>query len=290
MASFSTTVELNATVDKAWDMKVEAARYAEAVIMPTVSNKSSIVKDHGYIVNVSVDQPVVVGTVGANGAFTETVRTVSSVAVNLNTHVYVALSVEDRAAAQSFFDPQSTFPSDAGKALAVNYDAALAALFTASTLAPVGSEQNPIVFGNEHARTALLRLAEKNVPLKDITFVLPPTAIFLGALADSVFIEAHKIGGGSTTPLITGKWNFPLIGVPAYQSNVLSKVAGVVKAALYHKSAFAIAMQLDHDYRKYDKAPAGVFQKGVATESLFGTVTVRADHVVIINVSQSISG
>ncbi len=284
MASFSTT-ELNATVDEKWQMDVEDARYASAVILPRVSNKSDMVRKSGDIINVTVDQKYTVGDVGSNGAFVPQVLTPTSVAVTINQYRQVAIEVEDRAEAASFYSPESRFPKDAGAAMAVDVDDKIAALHTDVTTNVVGSPSTPSAFDSTLMRAAMLKLADTNIPLSELAFILPPIAFYSGILAEAQLTGANT-SGSSKEANITGA-RFPLLGIPAFESTVLKTVTNARKGFLLHKTAFAVALQKNSEIARADRTSALVFSFVVAIKSLFGVKTIREDHACVINIKKT---
>ena len=284
MASLSTT-ELNATTDEKWDHDLDDARYQAGVILNRVLNKSALVKQSGDIVNLTYKPKLTVNTVGSNGTFTPTAYTLTNVQVAVNVHQYVAIETEDRAKAASFWDPESDFPKDAGLALGESYDTALAALYTDLTSNVIGDSTNPAPFDDVPVRTALLKLRDRNIPIEDLSFILPPIAFYLGLFTQDRFTDADK--AGLPKNVLTTNFRFPLLGVPAYETTKVAVSGTAYKGLLLHKSTFAIAMQLNNKYARAERTAALVFSAVAAVESLYGVKTFREDHGVLINIRNS---
>jgi len=284
MASFSNT-ELNATIEEKWDMELEESRYAEAVLMPLVSSKTDIAKKKGDIIHVTIDQTYSVGDVGSNGAFVPQTYSPTTVDVTINKHKQIAIEIEDKAAAQSFWTPDTVFPKNAGKALAVQYDVDLAALYTDLTTNVVGDSSNPGSFDKQKFLSAMLKLADTNIPKKNLTFALPPIA-FYGGIYNEVQLTAADASGSGENALSTNR-RFPILGVPTYEMTTLAKSGNVWKGLLFHKSAFAIGMQKNNEYKRADMTAALKFSYVVAVQSLYGVKTIRQDHACLINISDS---
>lgn len=284
MASFSNT-ELNATIDEKWDMEIEEARYANAVIMPRIANKSGVVKKSGDRINVTVKPKYTVGDVGSNGAFVPQTITPTSVAVVVDQHKQVAIETEDKAEAQSFWDPESDFPKDAGAAMAVKYDTDIAALHGDFTSNVVGEEGTPEIFGTSKVRAALLKLADRNVPLRELSFLLPPIAFYSGVFTEAQLTAADA--AGLPKNVLTTNYRFPLLGVPAYETTCLTTVGTAIKGLLLHKSAMAIAMQKNNEIKRAERTSALVLSYVVVIQSLYGIKTIREDHGVVINIRNS---
>lgn len=286
MASFSNT-ELNASIDEKWDMDIEDARYANAVIMNRVNNKSAIVQKSGDIIHISIKQKYSVGNVGANGAFVPQVWTLGSTPITVDQHKQVAIEIEEKAAAQSFWEPDSDFPKDAGKALAVQYDVDLANQYTNIATNIIGDPANPAQFDSSMARTAMLKLADTNIPTDDLSFIVPPIAYFKGLMAEMQLTAANYMGV-SKNVLTTG-YKFDLFGVPVFYSTALAKTNGGTtwRALLLHKQALAIAMQKNNEIRRAERTAGLVFSYVVAIYSLYGLATIREDHSVLMNIAAS---
>jgi hypothetical protein len=284
MASFSNT-ELNASVRELWDEEIEEARYASASLMPRISNKSGTAKKKGDIINVTVDQKWTVGDVGSNGAFVPQTYTSTAVAITVNQHKQVAVEVEDRTEAQSFWSPISTFRTTAGKAFAASYDSAIGALHGDLTLSAVGTGADPVAMGKAQAQLALLRAADANLPETDLSFFLPPIAFYNGLLNEVQLTDASATGMAKS-PLITGE-KFPILGVRAFMSTNLTTSGSAIKGMLVHKSAFAIAFQKNNEYKSAERTASLVLSEVAVITSLYGVRTIRGDHGVVINIQNS---
>ena len=287
MAVYANSTLTDITIDRVWDRSLLESRYAKSGLMPKVLNKSDKVRKSGEIVSIDIEGALSTGTVtAATGAFTPAAPVPTQVNITVDTWQYVAIEITDQAKIQSFWDPTSTFPKNAGKALAVAYDTALAALYSSITPNVVGSPDNPAAFGDGDARSALLQLADLNVPLEDLNFFLPPVGFYSGILSQVELTAAYSTGEGKST-LITGQMK-PLLGVPITILTTLATVAAQAgncrKGLLLHKEAMAIAMQAEHDYALVDRKPAGFLSHAGVTQSLYGVKVVRANHGVVLNI------
>lgn len=287
MASFSTT-ELNATIDEKWDRSVEEARYASGVFLNRISNKSAIVKDSGDKINVTVKQKYTVGSIGANGAFVPQTWNANSVQLTVDQNQQIAIEVEDIARAQSFWDPDSDFPKDAGKAFAQQYDTVIAGQYGDFTLTAVGSATSPSAFGKSAFQAAMLRLADANIPDTDLSFFLPPVAFYAGLLNEMQLTAANE--AGLPKNVLTTGFKFQLLGVPFYLSTTIAtagETSNVRKGILLHKSALAIAFQRNNTIRRADRTAALVDSYVTLIKSLYGIKMIRPDHGVVINIANS---
>ena len=290
MAVYSNSELTGITIDRVWDRVLLENRYAKAALMPKVLNKSDKVRKSGEIVSIDIEGALSTGTVtGSTGAFTPAAPVPTQVNLTVDTWQYVAIEITDQAKVQSFWDPNGSFPKNAGKALAVAYDTALAALHSSITTNVIGDVDNPEAFGDGAARSGLLKLADLNVPLEDLNFFLPPVGFYSGLMAQVEFTAAHFTGSEKST-LISGQMK-PLLGVPITVLTTLATVAGaagnVRKGLLLHKESLAIAMQMEHDYKLVDRAPAGFLSHAGVTQSLYGVKAVRQNHAAVFNIRAS---
>ena len=290
MAVYANSDLTNITIDRVWDRVLLENRYGKAGLMPKVLNKSDKVRKSGEIVSIEIEGALSTGTVTAGtGAFTPSAPVPTMVNITVNTWQYVAIEITDQAKVQSFWDPNSTFPKNAGKALAVAYDTALAAQHTSITTNVQGDPEAPVAFSDVSARGALLKLADLNIPLEDLNFFLPPVGFYSGLLAQVEFTAAYSTGDAKST-LITGQMK-PLLGVPITILTTLATYTGaggaVKKGLLLHKECMGIAMQMEHDYALVDRKPAGLLSHAGVTQSLYGVQVVRETHGVVLNIRAS---
>lgn len=284
MANDFDNVALNATVRELWDEKVEEARYATAVIANRVSNKSGIAQKKGDIIHVTIDQRYTVGTVAADGTFTPQNYTPTTVDVTLNQWEQVVIRILDRAEAQSFWTPDSIFPRKVGEAFGSRYDAQLAALHSSVAAGnTVGSTATPQDFDKSLFQEAMLRLASTNIPLEDLSWVIHPTAYYVGLTNEAQLTAANE--AGLPKNVLTTGFKFPLFGVPVYMStNIVSTgTPAVYKNLLLHKSAIAIAWQKNAEIKRADAFVSGVFGTLIGAQSLYGQNVIRSDHFVVAN-------
>lgn len=284
MANDFDNTALNATVRELWDEKIEDARYAKGVLINRVANKSGIANKKGDVIHVTIDQKYTVGTVGSDGSFTPQNYTPTTSDVTLNVWEQISIRILDRAEAQSFWTPDSKFPSAAGAAFAARYDAQIAALHTSVASGnSVGSVSSPTPFDKTLAQEAMLRLASTNIPLEELSWVIHPTAYFNGLMNEAQLTSAAD-AGVSKNVLTTG-YVFPLFGSPVYQCTNIAETGSpaVKKNLLIHKSAIAIAWQKNVQIERVRATANLVLADLVVAQSLYGQSVIRSDHFVVIN-------
>ena len=177
-------------------------------------------KQSGDLLHVTIKQRYTVGDMAANGAFVPQTWTANSVPITVNQYKQVSIEVEDQAKAQSFWDPDSEFPKDAGAAYAEHYDTVIAGQYASfNSLAQVGEIEDPKAFGKLFMQTSMLRMADANIPKANLSFLLPPIA-FYGGLLNEAQLTAADMSGQPKNVLTTG-FRFTLLGVPFYESTTI---------------------------------------------------------------------
>ena len=282
---------LTNTINVAYDMALLKARYATAVIMPRVLNKSGLVSKSGETINIEIEPTFTTGAVtAATGAFTPTNVAPTQAIITVNQWRYASVEITEQAAQQSFYNPIDSFATPAGKALAIDEDSDLAALYSSVVAAnDINGNANPQSFDDTLAREAMLRLADSNVPLEGLSWVLPPIAFWKGWLAQPNLTPAYASGLGKSM-LITGQMS-EILGVPAFQSTVIStvNVGGVSlrKGMLLHKESLGIATQLNHSYKTASRV-SNLFLSDVAVVAhLYGTQVIRDNHYAVVTLHNS---
>lgn len=283
MADFGPT-QLNATTQELWDTKVEDARYAEAVIVNRVANKSETAKKKGDVIHVAIDQTYSVGAVGSDGTFTPQNYTVGNSDITLNQWRQVSVQILDQSSAQSYWTPESTFPTNAGKSFGSQYDADLAGLHGSVAAANiVGSTSDPTIFNAGQAREAVFKLANANVPITSLSFIIHPVSYYGGILNELQLTAANMVGLPKNV-LTTGVV-IPLLNVPTYLSTNIVQTGSpaVKKNLLLHKSAMAIAWSKNNSVEKVRATANLTLADLIVMQSINGFAVIRSDHFVTIN-------
>lgn len=284
MANDFDNTALNSTVRELWKEQVQEARYATMVIGNRVANESGIATKKGDIIHVTIDQKYTVGTVAADGTVVPQNYTPTTVDITLNQWEQITIRELDRAAAQSFWMPSSIFPRKTGEAFGARYDAQIAALHTGVAAANVvGDINNPEEFGKSLFQEGMLALANQNVPLEDLSWVVHPRAYYKGLTSEGQLTAANE--SGQPKNVLTTGYKFPLFGVPLYISTNIVRTGSpaVYKNLLLHKSAIAIAWQKDVEITRADGLPGLVLGTIFNAQSLYGQSVIRSDHFVVAN-------
>ena len=277
-------------ISQVWDTQVLQARYASAVIMPRVLNKSQLVADYGSIVHVPIKPRWTGQTVASDGTFNTESQTLTEAQIAVDTWKVVVASILDRASKQSIVTLETEIPSQFGERLAEFYDTDLAALFTsltgyASGITSIGTANDPVQFTEPAALNSVLALRKNNIALEMMSWILPPEAFYLGWLTKERMTNANTTGEGKS--VLTTNYRQKILNVPAYESTLLSNTGDQkisFAGALIHKEAIGIAMQINNRYEKVRQTGAGVLGTMCTCQNLYGVKAIRVDHGIPIYV------
>lgn len=291
--SVSNDTQFAVVESQVWDPQVLQARYAKATIMPAVLNKSSLVSDSGQLVRIPIKPRFGGGNVGSDGTFTPEQQTLTDIQVNVNTWKQVSIEITDKASKQAVQTLETEMPSQFGSRLAEFYDTDLANLYASLTGTPVGSKATPVQFDETAALTAVLGLRRANIPLEDLTWVLPPEAWYLGWLTKERLTNANTTGFQKSA--LQTNYRQPILNIPGYESTLLAgsannadaTISNGIAAMLLHKESMAIAMQINNQYEKARGVAAGKLTTIIVASNLYGTVVGRTDHGSVIFVSKT---
>lgn len=272
-----TNTEANVVIPEIWDQSVLDARYASAVIMSRVLNKTPLVTNKGDIVHIPIRPVVTAGAVTSGGAFTPTALTYTEIQVTINVWQHVSIEVKDDTEQVAMIDLESDLSSQFGDALNVEIEQRLAALDTSVTTNIIGTADVPVNFDDTVALSAFLKLRKLNVPKKDLFFVLNPEAYYNGILLQGRFSDADKSGLAKSIAL-TGDMTQPIFGAPGYESNNLSTRGNAKAAFLMHREAMAAAFPIQHKTETVRRTSGLILSTVKVMTEFYGVSIGREDH------------
>lgn len=309
-----TDANVAAVVDQKWDAKVLQARYARATIMRNVLNESALVADSGQIVHIATKPRVAGGTVGSDGSFTAEQVQLVDVQVNVNTWRYVSHIITDKQSKQSIVTLETELPSQFGERLSEFDEGDLADLFLQLTGfngaagQGIGQPGTGIDFDEDPALSAFQSMRRRQIPMEEMSWQLSVESFYQGWLKKERLTNANTTGLDKSL-IITGinGYRQMILGIPGYEATFLNgastvnpdtgaqlrpatgvNLPGTTACALIHQESLAIAMQINNKYKKADMLPAQVFGTIIAANSLYGIVTNRANHGVVIYVRNGV--
>src|SRR3990167_3368759 len=298
-----TDAQVGVFFDEKWDLEVNQALYGEAVSMPRILNKSSLVGSSGEIVHIMTKPRLAGGDVGSDGGFTSEQTTFTEVQVNVNTWKYVSQEYTDKQSKQSIVSLEKELPSQFGDKLAEFYDSDINDLILSATGfdgvtvgAGIGSPGAPVSFLEPNALAAVLALRRRSIKLENMSWLLSAECYYLGWLTKERMTNANTTGLPQS--ILTTNFRQKILNIPGYESGLLNgtsttddtgaslnpasgiNVAGTTACALMHRDFAAIAMQFNNKYEKARGTSAGRISTIMLAHTLFGLAVNRAKFAV----------
>ena len=272
-----TGTTLNVFRPNVWSKETLKARESNLVLVPRVKHYDRDIRSAGQTVeipnlsNLSANLKVANTQVTLNGP-TETKTTIT-----INQHYESSFLLEDFAEVQSAYDAASEYTAKTGYALAEKMDS-----FVASGL-KTGASRSVGTFGTAINDTAILTanryLDEAKAPTTERYLVVTPKGK-QELLAIDKFVRWDALGTGDA--IKTGRIG-ELYGVEVSMSQNLVVTAGTPDEhnnLLFHKEAYAVAVQKDISFESQRKAEyLGTL---FVAQSLWGGAVLRADHAVVV--------
>jgi len=258
-------------------------RESALVMAPLVKRFDSLVKNKGDTIHVPNVSELSANTKTANSEVTLQYPTETDTEISIDTHNEVSFEIEDIVKAQSQYDLRSSYTKSAGYATAKAIDTALLGLYSSLTSTDVGTYGVDVT--DAVLVAAIQTLDEADAPLEDRAFVIKPSQKAALMKLDK-FVKADYLGQyQEATPVRKGPNNRYLwgdvYGIPVYYTNQVTATAATPTQThniLFHKEAFALAMQLG------PRTQGNYWAKDLAwlvtVDSIFGYSVLRTDHGV----------
>jgi hypothetical protein len=273
-----------AYIPELWSTEIIKARDKALVL----ANKVMMVKPEGLAFGGVVNIPNLGNETAldktAGSAVTYASATDTSVNININKHKYVAKLIEDIVKVQSKYDLFANFKDKIAKALANVVESDILAL-TASCAYSVGTASSVAASGvitTAGIVTAIRYLDDANVPQEDRYMVVDAYGREdLLNISDYIRYDA---GGKTPAPINSGVIG-ELYGLQVLFSNNVANASSVAYGMVFHKDAFAVALQKDiglHDEYSVDY----IGTKLVGNE-IYGVTCARTDHAVLLRYARA---
>lgn len=251
--------------NKVMMVKPEGLAFGDVVNIPNLGNETALDKTAG-------------------SAVTYASATDTSVNININKHKYVAKLIEDIAKVQSKYDLFSNFSDKIAKALANVVESDILAL-TASCAYSVGTASSNATSGiitSAALVTANRYLDDANVPQEDRYVVVDAYGREdLFTIADFIRYDA---GGKSPAPVNSGIIG-ELYGLKVLFSNNVANASSVSYGMVFHKDAFALALQ--KDVSMHSEYSVDYIGTKVVGDEIYGVTCARTDHAVLFRYARA---
>lgn len=250
-------------VDKIMHVSPAGLAYGDTVNIPKLGNETARDKTAG-------------------SAVTFDSATDGSVIINITKFKYVAKLIEDIAKVQSDYDLFANFTEKIGAALADIVDTDILALTGATNAYSVGTHtagsvlESDIIIANR-------MLNQKSVPKDDRYLVVDPYG-YEDLLNITDFIR-YDAGGKTPVALETGVIG-QIFGAKVIMSNNVSvPTATSAYGMMFHKDAFAIALQKDVTMK--DEYSVDYIGTKLVGYEIYGLTIARSDHYVLMKYTTS---
>ena len=273
MANELTNTELAARIPEVWPALLVAAVYDEDSLLPRVLNAAASVKGPFDIVHIATEPTLSAVAVSSDGSVANSQQTVGDVSLTVDKHYAVIDEVLRKTREQSIDDWFNNWPRAAGKALRQQISKDILSLYTDVSSNVVGD-------GLSHANeddllAAMGKLIEGALPIHtapdEFTFVFDPEEY--APLKKQGFLDYRRTGeagmGGSATSKLTELW-----GIPCYFNRQVVGSASINYNMLFHKSAFAAAVQKNVTFDKASGLANLKLTDVMAADVLYGVKTV----------------
>lgn len=258
-------------------------RESALVMAPLVARFDEEVKNKGDVINIPNLSELTANDKAANTEVTLQTVTETSNTITIDTHKETSFEIEDIVKAQSQYNLRSLYTKSAGYAIAKAVDTSLLGLYSSLTSTDVGTYGVDITDATIVA--ANQALDEADAPFVDRYFVVAPSQKAALMKLDK-FIKADYVGKYQDDTVVRKGPNSRYLwgdvyGVPTYYTNqVTSTTASPTQThnVLFHKEAFALAMQLG------PRTQGNYWAKDLAwlvtVDCIYGVAALRTDHGV----------
>lgn len=245
-------------------VRPEALKYGDTVNIPRLSNETALDKS-------------------AETAVTYTATTESSVTLTINKHKYVAKLIEDIAEVQSKYDQFSNFRDKISFALADVVDSDILALTgIANSVGTASSNATTGVISKSEILKGIRFLDNANVPQED-RFIVVDAYGREDLLNIDDFIR-YDAGGKAPSAIINGEIG-EIYGLKVLFSNNVYNAASVAYGMIFHKDAFALALQ--RGIRVKTEYSVDYIGTKMVGDEIYGLTYARTDHAVLLRYAQA---
>jgi N4-gp56 family major capsid protein len=273
MASLTTTTHVK-FIPAVWAKEAQIQRESKLLMANLVERHDVDVADSGSVVHIPIVTNLTAGDIGTDGSMTDAANTESEVTITIDKWKGCSFNVPDILRAQSKYDLLQLYSKKMGYALGLIVEQDLLALYDGLGTNSVGTNSTDIT--DAVLRSAVQKLDDALCPMEDRNLIVKPSQrnALLG-IDKFVRYDAVAYGKGES-PIIKGNIG-ELYGVSMFVSPNVVTSAGETKNLMFHKSAFALAMQKDIKVEKFARTQ---FSDRMGASELYGTAELRDDHAV----------
>lgn len=267
-------------IPEVWAKDVQMARRNSLVMTNLVDHQYESELKYGDTVHITSIAEMTADAITPGMALVPVAPTETEQTLVVDQYYGKAIELQDMLKRQSKYDLRKPYTDVIGHAIAKSIDGSLLAQFANVQTANKMTAVATVDFDTIVDAHTLLDAA--NVPMEDRALVI--NAQILGDLRKQAEFKAYNEVG--TEGIIRSKLGIvgTIYGTPVYLTNAVKSNSdggtNNYQALLFHKSAFAVAVQLDPEM----ETDRDILKKTdlISGSTLWGVKTVRPDHAVVI--------
>lgn len=269
-------------IPEVWAKDIIQTRKNKLIALKLVDHQyESQVLSQGDTVHITSIAPLTATAITPGSPITPVANTETEQTLVIDQYYGVGVEIQDMLKKQSAYDLRRPYVEEMSYALANKIDSTILAQYANVDSGNVMSAVTDLDF--ETLVDAHVLLDKANVPFSDRALVVD--AIGLGDLRKvaefTMYDKTGKSGmvtnsGDDANPGLVGH----IYGAPVYMTNAVPQASSQAKYMLFHKSAFAVAVQMKPEMESF----RDIFKKtdAITGSALWGVKTVRPDHAVVI--------
>ena len=272
-------------IPELWSADVLIFRERALVMAQLVERYDSLVKGKGDYIHLPNLSELTANDKTANNEVTLNYPTETEDTISIATHKETSFEIEDIVKVQSQYQLRELYTKAAGYSIAKAIDTDLLGLYSSLTSTDVGTYGVDITDATIVKGIETLDVAD--VPFTDRYLVIKPSQKAALMKLDK-FVKADFLGQYQQPTVVrkgpnSGHLWGDVYGVPTYYTNQVTTTAGTptqIHNILFHKSAFALALQMG------PRTQGNYWAKDLAwlvtVDAIYGLGCIRTDHGVEI--------
>lgn len=272
MASFTAGTTHIKFIPAVWAKEAQIQRESKLLMANLVERHDVDVADNGNVIHIPIVGNLAAGNIGTDGSLTDTANTESEVTITIDKWKGISFNVPDILKAQSKYDLLQLYAKKMGYGLGLIVEQDLLALYDGLSTNSVGTASVDIT--DAVLRSAVQKLDDALCPMEDRHLIIKPSQrnALLG-IDKFVRYDAVAYPKGES-PVVKGNIG-QLYSVDIHVSPNVVLSSGETKNLMFHKSAFALAMQKDVKVEKFARTQ---FSDRMGASELYGVAELRDDH------------
>lgn len=264
-------------IPEVWAKEVQMARRNKLIMAPLVDHQyEEGIMQYGDTVHITSIAEMTADAITPGTALVPVAPTETEQTLVIDQYYGKAIELQDMLKKQSRVDLMQPYADVIGFALAKAIDSSILAQYANVATAHKQTAVANLTFDGIVDAHGLLD--EDNVPQEDRVLVVNWAGLAdLRKLDEFTFFE--KTGEAN---LVESKLGIvgTIYGAPVYLTNAVANDTGVYQFLLFHKSAFAVAIQMQPEM----ESDRDILKKAdlLSGSCLWGVKTVRPDHAVVI--------